>query len=114
MSERPHQGKGGSADQQKKPGTAAPRTSTGSIPAQLGPQPDRVADLRTDASMLTATQKNMLGSQFADASAERRRNSLLATSMPSNLGGGPPGADEPTSVGQKFDGKTVQIGRAHV
>ncbi|MFZ5442205.1 MAG: hypothetical protein ACOZQL_19510 [Myxococcota bacterium] len=105
MSERPQQGKGGSADQ-KKPGTAAPKTTTGSIPAQGGL--DRSMDLRTDASLLTATQKNMLGSQFADSSAERRRNSLLATSMPSNIAAKPSAPDdEPTTLGQKFDGKTV-------
>jgi hypothetical protein len=104
MSQDRPQGKGGSPDQKPK-GTAAPRTSTGSIPAQLGPQPDRAVDLRTDASMLTKHQKSQLGSQFADSSAERRRNSLLATSLPSAVSS--PFEDEPTSVALRFDGKTV-------
>jgi len=104
MSQDRPQGKGGSADQKK--GTAAPKTSTGSIPAQMGDQSDRNATLRTDASMLTKHQKTLLGSQFADSSAERRRNSLLATSMPA-VSNGPPHEDEATSVAQKFDGKTV-------
>lgn len=104
MSQDRPQGKGGSADQKK--GTAAPKTSTGSIPAQMSDQSDRNATLRTDASMLTKHQKTLLGSQFADSSAERRRNSLLATSMPS-VSNGPPPEDEATSVVQKFDGKTV-------
>ena len=99
--ERPPQGKGGSAGQ-KKPGTVAPRTSTGSIAAQL--VDDGKFELRSDASMLTSHQKNLLGSQFADTSAERRRNSLLAGS-PSQPN--PDEADEPTNIGMKFDGKTV-------
>jgi|APLak6261679142_1056127.scaffolds.fasta_scaffold00016_56 hypothetical protein len=90
--------------QQKKPGTAAPRTSTGSIPVQGASESQ--ANLRTDASMLTAHQKNLLGSQFADSSAERRRNSLLATSIPSAAAMTKPLPDEPQPT-QKFDGKNV-------
>ncbi len=109
------QGKGGSADQ-KKPaaaaapakGTAAPRTSTGSIPAQAGADSMTVrpSEYSTDASMLTKHQKSQLGSEFADSSAERRRNSLLATSMPSSKSG-PMTQEEPSGVGLKFDGKEV-------
>ncbi len=99
------QGKGGSPDQ-KKPGTAAPRTSTGNIPVQGAADAAQI-NLRTDSSMLTKHQKSQLGSQFADSSAERRRNSLLATSMPSVGNNNPYEADEPTSVAMKFDGKTV-------
>lgn len=114
MSQEQQKGKGGSADQ-KKPaaapakGTAAPRTATGSIPAQGGSDNMMVkpSEYSTDASMLTKHQKSQLGSQFADSSAERRRNSLLATSMPSNSRSSAPSDEEPTSVGMKFDGKEV-------
>lgn len=103
------QGKGGSADQ-KKPGAAAPakgaapRTTTGSIPIADAP-----SAMSTDASMLTKHQKSQLGSQFADSSAERRRNSLLATAMPSVVAKAKSEEedDEPTAVGMKFDGKEV-------
>jgi hypothetical protein len=108
------QGKGGSADQKKAgavpaKGAAAPRTSTGGIPAQTEPLRDAPSAMSTDSSMLTKHQKSQLGSQFADSSAERRRNSLLATAMPAV---GKPRAqadddDEPTAVGMKFDGKEV-------
>ena len=99
------QDKGGSPDQ-KKPaapakGTAAPRTSTGSIPVQT----QKPSEYSTNSSMLTKHQKSALGSQFADSSAERRRNSLLQTSVPS--GAGPFAEEESTSVGMKFDGKEV-------
>lgn len=107
MSQERQQGKGGSADQKKPAGTAAPRTATGSIPAQgadnLVVKP---SEYSTDASMLTKTQKSQLGSQFADNSAERRRNSLLQASMPS-VKAGPADDDEPTAIGMKFDGKEV-------
>jgi hypothetical protein len=114
MSQERQQGKGGSADQ-KKPaaaapakGTVAPRTSTGSIPAQGEPMVEPPSGYSTDSSMLTKHQKSQLGSQFADSSAERRRNSLLATSMP-QVKAMPNGDDddEPTAVGMKFDGKDV-------
>lgn len=106
------QGKGGSADQ-KKPaaapakGTAAPRTSTGSIPAQGSSGFEKPSELSTDASMLTKHQKSQLGSQFADSSAERRRNSLLATSMPNVHSLKDEEDDEATAIGMKFDGKEV-------
>lgn len=106
------QGKGGSADQ-GKPGTKpaakpAPRTSTGSMPAATGLEPNRqLSEYSVDSSILTKHQKSQLGSQFADSSAERRRNSLLATSLPSVSGANPFGEDEPTSLAMKFDGKTV-------
>jgi hypothetical protein len=108
------QGKGGAADQ-KKPGAAppakgaaAPRTSTGSIPAQADPMKDSPSVMSTDSSMLTKHQKSQLGSQFADSSAERRRNSLLATAMPSVAAKAKTEEeDEPTAVGMKFDGKEV-------
>ena len=64
------------------------------------------SEYSTDASMLTKHQKSQLGSQFADSSAERRRNSLLQTSMPS-VKAGPADDDEPTAVGMKFDGQQV-------
>lgn len=115
MSQERQQGKGGSADQ-KKPaapvkGTAAPRTSTGSMPAQQGADSLVVkpSEYSTDSSMLTKHQKSQLGSQFADSSAERRRNSLLATSMPSTNGQNPFAEEEPTGVGMKFDGKEVPL-----
>lgn len=98
------QGKGGAADQGKPGARPAPRTATGSIPAQAGNPP---SELSTDASMLTKHQKSQLGSQFQDASAERRRNSLLATSIPSGLNRNPFADEEPTKVGLKFDGKEV-------
>ena len=60
------------------------------------------SDYSTDASMLTKTQRGLLGSQFADSSAERRRNSLMG--MPTNAA---PPAEENTGVGLKFDGKDV-------
>lgn len=75
------------------------------MPAQGGEGP-RLSEYSTNASMLTKHQKSQLGSQFADSSAERRRNSLLATSVPSATAG-PFAEDEPTSVGMKFDGKEV-------
>ena len=112
MSQERQQGKGGSADQKKpapaKPGApaAAPRTSTGSIPAQgMDSKVVKPSEYSTDASMLTKTQKNQLGSQFADNSAERRRNSLLQASMPAMKAADDD--DEPTSIGMKFDGKQV-------
>lgn len=99
------QGKGGEK-KQPAPAASAPRTSTGSIPAQGGASGlDRSADLRTDASMLTTHQKSLLGSGFADSSAERRRNSALGATVPGaqKL----PQAAEAPAVVQKFDGKTV-------
>ncbi len=118
MSQERQQGKGGSADQKKPapakpaaPGAAAPRTATGSIPAQgqtgMDSKVVKPSEYSTDASMLTKTQKNQLGSQFADNSAERRRNSLLQTSMPSLKAAGPSDDDEATAVGMKFDGLQV-------
>ena len=89
-----------------KPG--APRTTTGgSIPAAGALE--GASPMVSDSSMLTKHQKSALGSQFADSSAERRRNSLLATAMPS-VGVTKAKAaadDEPTTVGMKFDGKDV-------
>ncbi|MDP1829786.1 MAG: hypothetical protein Q8L48_41350 [Archangium sp.] len=111
MSQEQH-GKGGSADQ-KKPaaapakGTAAPRTATGSIPAQGNPGA-AVSEYSTSASILTKTQKSQLGSQFADSSAERKRSSVLGTSMPSAQAVAAAAAEEEVStVGMKFDGKDV-------
>ena len=62
------------------------------------------SEYSTDASMLTKHQKSQLGSQFADNSAERRRNSLLQASMPGPKAGHD---DEPTAIGMKFDGLQV-------
>ncbi|MFO0596843.1 MAG: hypothetical protein U0228_16130 [Myxococcaceae bacterium] len=97
------QGKGGG---EKKPGTAAPRTATGSIPAQ--PMSEAEANMRTDASMLTTHQKSLLGSGFADSSAERRRVSALGATVPGaqKMPHGTAKEEEPES-NQKFDGKTV-------
>lgn len=109
MSQEQH-GKGGSPDQ-KKPaaaparGTAAPRTATGSIPAQ-GSQGPAVSEYSTSASILTKTQKNQLGSQFADSSAERKRNSVLGTSMPSAQAAAA-AEEEVSNVAMSFDGKNV-------
>lgn len=86
------QGKGGPADQKK----AAKAT------AELKDAPSAMT---SDSSMLTKHQKSQLGSQFADSSAERRRNSLLAMPMvgqPAEVDD-----DEPTAVGMKFDGQEV-------
>ncbi len=112
MSQERQQGKGGSADQ-KKPaaaapakGTAAPRTSTGSIPAQSA-DGFKPSEYTTDASMLTKTQKSQLGSQFADSSAERRRNSLLQTAGSTSTKANPFAEEESTAAGLKFDGKEV-------
>jgi hypothetical protein len=111
MSQEKQQGKGGSADQ-KKPaaaapakGAAAPRTSTGSIPTQAA----AVSEYSTSASILTKTQKSQLGSQFADSSAERRRNSVLGTTVPSaaQQAAAKEAEEEPTAAGMKFDGKDV-------
>jgi hypothetical protein len=105
------QGKGGSADQRKpapapaKPGAASTRASSANLPTISGEV--RASELTSDASMLTKHQKSQLGSQFADSSAERRRNSLLATSIPTVGTKNPFADDEPTGIAQKFDGKEV-------
>ena len=64
------------------------------------------SEYSTDASMLTKHQKSQLGSQFADNSAERRRNSLLQASMPA-VKAGHDDDDETTSIAMKFDGLQV-------
>lgn len=96
------QGKGGGKPGQQ--GASAPRTSTGSIPAQVAGL-DRANDLRTDASVLTTHQKSLLGSGFADAAADRKRTSALGSTVPGaqKL----PPALETAAPTQKFDGKTV-------
>ena len=95
----------GAADQKKPAANAKPRTSTGSIPVQGEAPQTKASEYVSDASMLTKTQKSQLGSQFADSSVERRRNSLLATPMagPSKAGA----EEENTGAGLKFDGKDV-------
>ena len=110
MSQGPQQGKGGSADQKKPAAPAksanAPRV-TGAIPVQGG-DVEKASPFVSDASMLTKHQKNQLGSDFADSSAERRRNSLLATSIPQiKAKSRADEDDEPTAIGMKFDGLEV-------
>ena len=110
MSQGSQQGKGGSADQKKPAAPAkaanAPRV-TGAIPVQAG-EVEKASPFVSDASMLTKHQKSQLGSQFADSSAERRRNSLLATSIPQiKTNSSADDDDEPTAVGMKFDGLEV-------
>ena len=105
------QGKsGGSADQRKpapaaKPGAAPTRASSANLPAISAEV--KPSELTSDASMLTKHQKSQLGSEFADSSAERRRNSLLATSIPAVGAKNPFAEEEPTSFATKFDGKEV-------
>ena len=78
------------------------------MPAQGAVLSDRPSAYSTDSSMLTKHQKSALGSQFADTSAERRRNSLLATSVPSGAAVAAAQAQEASpTVGLKFDGKDV-------
>lgn len=110
MSQEKQQGKGGAADQ-KKPaaapakGAPAPRTSTGSIPAQSA-----VSEFSTSSSILTKTQKSQLGSQFADSSAERRRSSVIGMSVPTaaQQAAAQEAEQESSSpAGTKFDGKDV-------
>ena len=113
MSQEKQQAKGGSADQ-KKPaaappkGAAAPRTSTGSIPAQ-----ESLSGLTTAPAALTKTQKSQFGSQFADSSAERRRNSVIGTAAPSAAQQAAVQKAEQeelsTASGMKFDGKDVPV-----
>jgi hypothetical protein len=93
---------------QKKPAAsskgAAPR-ATGT----MGVVTDKPSGYSTDSSMLTKHQKSALGSQFAaDTSADRRRNSLLATSVPSGaVAIAAQAEEESNSAGLKFDGKDV-------
>lgn len=94
---------------------AAPRTSSGQHAAHGEPTTDpgsaapglEGSALKADPATLTGHQKQMLGSRFADASGERRRNAILgAAPAPA-----PPEADEEddegTAAGHDFDGKTA-------
>ena len=101
------QQKGGGTGGQGKPPA---RTATGSIPAQ--PMSEAQANLRVDSSMLTSHQKNLLGSNFADNSAERRRTTLLAATVPQLTGPAPTAAAAPAKV-PVFDGKTVPDALKH-
>ncbi len=129
MSQQRQPGKGGSGDQQRQAPQqkAAPRTATGSIPAQGGfddaprprptgqhpaqggkpggngdPMAEGLTDMATDSSILTKHQKSQLGSGFQDSSAERRRNSLLQATLPSTGG---TRSDLPVVQDLTFDGK---------
>lgn len=92
---------------QGKPATAQPgaKKDTKDSAPKAG-MDDKSAALRTDASMLTTHQKSLLGSGFADTSAERKRNFALGATLPgtTNTKTEMPAIVLPT---QKFDGKTV-------
>lgn len=97
MSQQP---KDNGAGQQKPPA----RTSTGSIPVQGG-LTDADVGARPGAAKLTSHQRTLLGSDFADNSAERRRNALLAATVPQLTA---PTAEQQSSAKvPSFDGKTV-------
>ncbi len=72
------------------------------------PADEKSENLRTDASMLTTHQKSLLGSGFADSSAERKRNFALGATLPgtTNTKSEMPAIVLPT---QKFDGKNVPV-----
>ncbi len=93
------QGKNAPSDQ-KKPAASAPKPAA---PEKTPTDAQHNAQLLN--SMLTTHQKASFGSGFNDTTAERRRDSLLAVAIPSVAQN--PFADEPTSISQKFDGKTV-------
>ncbi|MFT3707413.1 MAG: hypothetical protein QM817_07065 [Archangium sp.] len=87
---------------EKKP----PRTSTGSIPAQVIPGADRNLDLRTDASILTNHQRSLLGSGFGDSAAAQKRNTALGVTVPGAQKIPKEAEKAPVDLKQ-FDGKTV-------
>lgn len=95
---------GGSSAGQQKPRTS---TGAGTLPAQASGMSESAANLRVDSSILTSHQKNLLGSNFADSSAERKRNTLLAASLPNLTAASK--REEPVSDAKVpvFDGKSV-------
>lgn len=108
MSQQP-QGK----PQQQKPQPKAQGQSADKPAVAAKPSPkakmaedEAIAAMRAGTSVMTTHQKSLLGSGFADSSAERRRNNAIGASVP---GSSTTLSEMPavTLPATRYDGKTV-------